>query len=157
MELQKFDPDFHINALIQIWELCGDLANTDIGLLEDNMAVANSKTYQGFFLEMYYDHPILLWTPWGSLLFPVIVGKDQIDNKLLSALGAQLYKGQAGTWLDQIGPIYAITKINNLELPKAEEAPTNSNFNIHQARDQWHQALQKYREQQTSLRTAISY
>ena len=81
-----------------------------------------SQTESGLFLEEYYGMPNVLWTPWGKLHIGESGhsfgnGWEKIMTQLLPRLGASVYKSLERTSMGEFGPVYALTKIDDLELP----------------------------------------
>jgi hypothetical protein len=81
-----------------------------------------NQTKQGIFLEMYYGLPSSLWTPWGkwSIGGSGCGNFNEVNEKIFERLGAQLHIRQQDTNMGTYGPVYRLTKVDDIELPVAE-------------------------------------
>lgn len=104
-----------------------------------------SQTESGLFLELYYGQPGSIWTPWGK--WGCWGGGSgnwrEIMPEILERLGAQVFQEKKVVSMGEIGPIYAITKINDLVLPDAR--PRTAGFVPYKKADEeWDRLTQYY-------------
>ena len=84
-----------------------------------------NQTHRGFFLEGYYGQISNLWTPWGKYGF----GGDgsgswkKATPEILERLGATEHMPETDTEMGTIGPIWAVHRIDGVEVPDPVERP----------------------------------
>jgi hypothetical protein len=80
------------------------------------------QTKSGLFLEMYYGMPSSLWTPWGkwSIGGSGSGNFSEVNKKVLERLGAVLHIAQYNDKMGTQGPVYKLTKIDDVDLPEAK-------------------------------------
>lgn len=102
-----------------------------------------NQTTGGLFLEQYYGIPGSIWTPWGKWSCwggGGGLGKDGNDalKAFLAAIGeVELFAAANNTAQGTIGPIYAIKKVGDIELPKPELRQRVSYFEYEDANRLW--------------------
>jgi hypothetical protein len=105
-----------------------------------------SQTEQGIFLEIYYGRPGKIWTPWGQW---TCWGSSSGDwtkalPQMLERLGAtvvqdrQIIKGYG-----EVGPVYAIHRVDELELPEPK-VRTSKPLPYNESKRLWRDMVEKY-------------
>jgi hypothetical protein len=85
-----------------------------------------NQTETGLFLEFYYGHPSQIWTPWGHVKFTGSVSCsgispwDKINDAFLERLGAKLFVPEKHEKWGVYGPVFAIHKVDEMELPEPQ-------------------------------------
>ncbi len=81
------------------------------------------QTASGLFLEISYGVPCSLWTPWGEWSFGGDASGlfEEVVERLRERLGLKLHRPQRNCDEGTIGPIYAVTRVDDKELPPATE------------------------------------
>lgn len=104
------------------------------------------QTHRGFFLEQYYSNPSKLWTPWGEYGFAGSGSSwDDISRKkLLERLGATIYRPQQNTNYGVVGPIYALHKIDDIELPEPVARPRSAYKEYDEIKNIWRKLTSQY-------------
>jgi hypothetical protein len=109
-----------------------------------------NQTHRGFFLEQYYGLPNKIWTPWGEYGFGGSGSgwdKKTLD-KILQRLGATLHKPLKREEYGEVGPIYALHKIDDIELPDPVERPRKAYIPYKESKDAWRKLTKEYYESQ---------
>jgi len=105
------------------------------------------QTQQGFFIELYYGAPSKIWTPWGKWSF-WITDTDNWDNrtkKMLERLGAVEFQPLESTIeYGDVGPVYSLSKVDEVTLPKAMIRSKENYLSYEQAHDVWNQLKQNF-------------
>jgi|GEM_PF-2353003 len=115
-----------------------------------------SQTTGGLFLFVYFGAPGNLWTPWGEWNCwggsGGNGGGELCSNSLKSFLAAidcvELHIPEKQTREECFGPVYAIRKIGDIELPKPELRPRLSYLEYADAKHQWEELTTQYKEEQ---------
>lgn len=80
------------------------------------------QTESGLYLELYFSTPYRIWTPWGAVTLTNVHGDwFTILPDLLQRLGAEMYRPIRRGKNDQDGPVYKLTKVDEIQLPPAIE------------------------------------
>lgn len=105
-----------------------------------------NQTHRGFFLEQYYNTPGKLWTPWGEYDFGGSSSgwDDKTRQKVLDRLGATEYLPVRHEEYGEVGPIYAIHKIDDVELPDPVSRPRSSFKSYEDAKKAWEKLTKDY-------------
>jgi hypothetical protein len=78
-----------------------------------------SQTLNGLYLEFYYGHPSMLWTPWGQWYFGAAQSYETDLDGFMSRLKTETHiKEHYAENKGVIGPVYAILAIDDEELPE---------------------------------------
>lgn len=118
------------------------------------------RTESGYFLEFSYDLPFALWTPLGKVCFrsfwqvknaQLSLINEECISKFLNDLGAEEYRSEKTTKdFYKIGPIYRITKVQDILLSEPLELHKEAKDLKEQAREharmkiKWKKMKKKY-------------
>ena len=100
---------------------------------DDGVNPFYNQTESGLFVEYYYGHPSKIWTPWGYFQFTGSVSYrgdapwKEILEAFLQRLGATLFIPEQRKSYGMVGPVYAIHKVDDLDLPESK-VRENQNF-----------------------------
>lgn len=108
------------------------------------------QTHRGFFLEQYYSSPSILWTPWGEYH---IGGSgsgwpEEARQAVLDRLGVTLHKPEVNNEMGTIGPIYAVHKVDDIELPEPIERPRSQYVPYEDVKKAWQSLTRQYKTHQ---------
>lgn len=109
-----------------------------------------SQTTGGLFLEQYYSGPGSIWTPWGKWgCWGGWSGTDEAMDAFLAAIGqTEVFAPVRHTSQGTIGPVYAILKVGDIELPKPELRERVSYLEYEDADRQWDELTAQYKNGQ---------
>lgn len=95
----------------------------------NDLCPTDRQTLSGLFIEHSYGSLNRLWTPWGQWRFAGMTADDCSEawKEIAELLGATLHIPRTTTEWGVIGPVYAITRFGEKELPVAMSTPW-SNF-----------------------------
>jgi len=89
---------------------------------KDCLNPKNYQTKSGLFFELDYSKPYRIWTPWGAVTLVDVHGDwHYVLPVLLQRLGAEMYRPIRRWKLCQDGPVYKLTKVDEILLPSAIE------------------------------------
>lgn len=80
-------------------------------------------TESGLYLEHYYGHPTILWTPWGKwsicggITTPAFVKPEDQSAAFLDRLTTEVYAPLSRTDWGDFGPIHSLLAVDNEPLP----------------------------------------
>lgn len=102
-----------------------------------------SQTDSGLFIEYYYGHPSKIWTPWGyfQMCGSVISRGDapweKILDSFLERLGATLFIPERQEEYGTVGPVYALHRVDDIELPEPREREKQNYLEYDTAKKAW--------------------
>lgn len=107
-----------------------------------------NQTHRGFFLEAYYGSLGRLWTPWGKYSFggSGCGSWEEVTPKILERLGATLCLPEEYREYGVVGPVYALHKIDEVELPDPVEQPRSHFRTYEEAKQAWDDLTRQYHE-----------
>lgn len=107
-----------------------------------------NQTADGMFLEMSYDSPSKLWTPWGSWGFAGGASGPWIKNPMKSFLqevfDITTHQERRNTKMGPIGPVYALHSIGTEELPAPRELRDDAYDDSQDIREAWRDLYGRY-------------
>ena len=97
------------------------------------------QTKQGFILEVYYGIPGDIYTPLGKWnCFGSGSGYDNGElDRYLESIGAVMIQPKVITSMGEFGPLYAITKVNGVDLPYPEQRSKSDFIPYEEALKAW--------------------
>lgn len=110
-----------------------------------------NQTASGLFLEICYGTPGSLWTPWGKWAF---VGSgsgtgnqfNEVVEKLQERFGLTVYRPRRyDPSYGEIGPIYALTRVDDQPLPPAAELDYGQYRSYQKVKKAWRQLTKQCR------------
>ncbi len=107
-----------------------------------------NQTTGGLFLEQYYGIPGSIWTPWGKWGCWGSGGGcgDQTLKAFMAAIGDVVeFEPIRHTKMGSVGPIYAILRVGDIELPKPELREHASYFEYEEANRLWAEVAATYK------------
>lgn len=117
--------------------------------LQDDNNPYYRQTHRGFFLEYYYGSPNMLWSPWGEFRLSGEVERFTGDrDEFLKRLGATVHKPEVNNKMGSFGPIYAVHKIDDVDLPDPVERPRSVYKPSEEVDTAWNQLARKHYESQ---------
>jgi hypothetical protein len=139
----------------EIADMAYDYANSTTGLplvLSDYRGESVNPFYyqteSGLFLELYYGKPSKIWTPWGSWRCWGS-GEEEWGNvmsQFLQRLGAVEHQPLSRTHAGEFGPVYAITSVDGVPLPRATERAHGQYMAYEDAKAAWQSMLKDYEQ-----------
>lgn len=98
-----------------------------------------NQTEQGLFLEFYYGMPSSLWTPWGKWGFggSGMGHFGHIEAKVAEEFDATLHMPLQTTRMGEFGPVYALHRVGNVQLPEPKEREHDSYLSYDDAKEAW--------------------
>jgi|ERR1035437_41612 hypothetical protein len=108
------------------------------------------QTKQGLLLELYYDNPRSLWTPWGEYDFGLSRTAQwiQILPVLLNRLGAKVFKEKYYQKDEgELGPIYSISQIDGTSLPEPFIRRSENHLASEECLGQWKMLEDRFRQE----------
>lgn len=117
---------------------------------DDGVNPFYNQTGSGLFLEYYYGQPDKVWTPWGywRFLWNVSYSGDapweEILSNVLQRLGATEYMPERNLSYGTVGPVYAIHRVDDIELPEPKEREQQNYLERGVAKKAWEAMTQRY-------------
>lgn len=143
-DFDRFSQAIRVNEIMEGYETGGSRKTISI---QDLNNPYYRQTHRGFFLEYYYGSPAYLHTPWGELRLGREAGRFTGDlDEFLGRLGATLYKPEVNNNQGTFGPVYAVHKIDDVELPDPIERPRDAYKEYKEVRAVWDELSRKYYE-----------
>ena len=109
-----------------------------------------NQSSAGLFLGFYYGMPSRLWTPWGEWGFG---GGGSGGNHgsliplILERLGATEFAPLQHMPYGEVGPVYALTKVDDIELPKPKVREHQNFLEYEVAKKAWGEMTQRYNKE----------
>jgi len=115
--------------------------------LQDDNNPYYKQTHRGFFLEDYYGTPLWLHTPWGEFRLRG-AGEDFRGDKgeFRKRLDVTAHKPRVDNQMGTFGPIYAVHKIDDVELPDPVERPRSAFKPCEEVNEAWDTLARQYYE-----------
>ena len=109
------------------------------------------QTETGLFLEMYYGIPGKIWTPWGYWgCWGSGTGWDKKKTEaFLKRLGATIYQEKRyveGACGGEVGPVYAVHCVDEMQLPDPVMRNTKKYLSYEQANKEWEKLTHDYHD-----------
>lgn len=118
--------------------------------IQDGFSPYDNQTHRGFFLEGYYGLLDSLHTPWGKYRFnDDRISFEEISNKLLIRLGATVSVPEINTKTGLFGPVFAIHKVGDIELPDPAKRPASTYRQYEEVIESLDNLSQQYYESQS--------
>ncbi len=104
------------------------------------------QTTGGLFLEQYYSGPGSIWTPWGEWnCWGSGTGSEEAMPNFLASIGQiEVYQEVRHTREGTFGPIYAILKVGDVELPRPEPREPASYVAYEEANRLWDEMTERF-------------
>lgn len=124
-------------------------ADLHVSFCNDGANPFYSQTASGLFVEYYYGHPSKVWTPWGYWHFVSHVGYSgnpwpSILERVLERLGATEYIAERSEEWGVYGPVYALSKVDDIELPEPTVRERQNYLEYSVANQAWKNMTQRY-------------
>lgn len=132
-----------------VFEYASPKVGSDIWMDDRRDGSANpyyNQTRRGFFLEQYYSSLSRLWTPWGAYGFGGGSNgmSPEVSDAILKRFGATLHEPVRHEEYGTVGPVWALHKIDETELPEPVVQPRSAFRTSEVSHKTWEKLTKRY-------------